>query len=167
MLNTLIAVLLSQVIQLAPLPPRPTRVVTSLLLAAVLVSPPLAVSRPQSPSGTLVIAIKGRVRYTEGAYVHFTIRSMNGVVTEFEFITANEENSKTLRLPPGDYELQTYVRPRSGGPSPGPPQDQCAGAFTLKDGETLYVNRVQTEGPPGGREGGPCNVEFSGPSGRR
>jgi hypothetical protein len=111
----------------------------------------------QLKDGTLVVTIRGVVRYTEGATTYFTIRSMGTVVSEFEFQISRDGSTHTLSLAPGDYEIETHVRARQPGRS-GPPQDRCSGAFSLTTGQTVYVIRKQEQGPG---EGGTCTVEIS------
>jgi hypothetical protein len=121
----------------------------------------------QTARGTLVFTIKGQVRYTEGAIVHVTISRMEKVAEEFEFRSATpgnpqtaRGNTRTLSLPPGDYTLTTYVLPLFPGPSPRRAQDRCDATFSLREGGTLYITRVQTRSSSG--DGGPCTIEISG-----
>jgi hypothetical protein len=116
----------------------------------------------QSQSGTLALSIRGFVRYTEGAITYFTVTRMKALVTEVEWQLLGDADLKPINLPPGDYELRSYVRPRQPGRTPlSAPQDECTASFSLKEGFTLYATRMQTDIRSGPEEKGKCELTFS------
>jgi hypothetical protein len=143
-------------------PNLPRTLVVGLMLVLASIGPSTAVSI-QSPSGALVLSIRGVVRYTEGATTYFTVTRMKAMVTEVEYQLLGEGNLKPINLPAGEYELRSYVRPRQPGlPAPlAAPQDECAASFSLKEGDTVYATRMQTDVRSGYQEKGKCELTFS------
>jgi hypothetical protein len=116
----------------------------------------------QSQSGTLALSIRGFVRYTEGAITYFTVTRTKALVTEVEWQFLGDADFKPINLPPGDYELRSYVRPRQPGRTPLlAARDECTASFSLKAGFTLYATRMQTDIRSGREEKGKCELTFS------
>ena len=134
--------------------------VVGLMFVLAGIGPSTAVSI-QAPSGTLVLSIRGFVRYTESAITYFTVTRMKAMVTEVEWQLLGEGSLRPINLPAGDYELRSYVRPRQPGAPLAAPQDECTASFSLKDGDTVYATRMQTDVRSGFEEKGKCELTFS------
>jgi hypothetical protein len=120
---------------------------------------------PASPTsagqGTVVFSQRGRgPLYVEGALSFFRLTSgehrrevrLGGewCLNYGECFPAGPMSFDSLTMPisPGRYDVLGYVRPCSGNCAEelDRPRDECRASFTVKAGETVYVERVQQDG---------------------
>jgi hypothetical protein len=118
----------------------------------------ITITAIQAPSATLLVRIGGPEwrlgELTEGAMGYFRILRKGEVFLERTAVgRPNGFRALDLGLPPGDYELVSYVCGPLMKPF-GPPLDECRGSFSVRDGEVLYVSRKQTPGDT-------CSLFFS------
>ena len=112
----------------------------------VIVSTALVFSSSKSlaqTSGILVFSVSGRgPTYIEGAISYFRVRSGN---SRWDERTVSNSEIDRFSLGPGDYELESYVRPCNGTcKALDPPSDICRAKLSIQASETLYAVRNQT-----------------------
>lgn len=107
------------------------------------------------PTGTLIVGQSSVADlpgvYTEGATGFVEVYDAAGTLvangTNGDYLGAIE----LLRsdLPPGKYELRSYVRPCSGaGPCTDPPTDECRLDVAIEPGTEVLVRIVRSVGVP-------------------
>jgi hypothetical protein len=113
-------------------------------------------------SGSLVVSMSGSIPIysDEGSLTFFQIRSNGTQIAEKSFVGARIPFSFSFSLPPGNYELLSYVRPCDGNcRNLDPPVNECRGTFALKSKESLYAVRQQLTSSA--RPGRSCKLSFS------
>ena len=107
------------------------------------------------PTGSLVVR-QSSVKdlpgvFTEGAMAFVEVYDAGGA------LVANAANGDYLEslellsadLPPGRYELRSYVRPCSGAcPGMDPPTDECRVEVSIQPGQAVAVRIVRSVGVP-------------------
>jgi hypothetical protein len=112
---------------------------------------------PRPGRATLSVSQSGRgPGYVEGAVSFFRVEQSGKVIEELRL----DRGPTVFTLPPGNYELRSFVRPCTGDCSRlDPPRDSCTAPFTAVAAQILFAERVM--------QGASCTIQFKNPEADR